>query len=82
MDKYVTMDSNNPINCTEEQNLCEHCQMELTKRETVEDCYCENCDCCVQCGEVKEDSCGCKSNSTGGMTTKENVRYDPWDAYL
>ena len=48
MDKHVAMDHNNPINCTDELNLCKECGTEITKDdEGFEHCeYCEECTCC------------------------------------
>ena len=54
MDTHTALDNNNPINCTDEQNLCEDCQHEKQKDENGFE-YCTHCDICVICVENNEE---------------------------
>tara|TARA_R110002050_G_scaffold179651_1_gene313050 strand:+ start:190 stop:372 length:183 start_codon:yes stop_codon:yes gene_type:complete len=54
MDTHIALDNNNPINCTDEQNLCEDCQHEKQKDENGFE-YCNHCDICVICVENNEE---------------------------
>ena len=57
MDKHISNDPNNPINCTEELNLCKTCQTEKEKDLKGEE-YCSWCDLCQYCEEYLDD-CNC-----------------------
>ena len=53
MDKHIANDSNNPINCTDELNLCGCCGTEKQKDSDGFD-YCFWCDKCLWCQEYLE----------------------------
>ena len=53
MEKHIEIDNNNPINCKEEQDLCEDCQSEKEKDPNGFE-YCSHCDICIICLEYNE----------------------------
>jgi len=58
MDDYVRRLSYNPINCTDEVELCKICGDEIQEDEDGFE-YCKNCDCCKWCEEFNND-CYCE----------------------
>ena len=57
MDDYVQRLSYNPINCTDEVELCKICGDEIKKNED-EYKFCKHCDFCKWCEEYNEE-CSC-----------------------
>ena len=63
MDRHVSIDSNNPINWTDELILCAVCQCELEETYYGE-LECFNCLNCNVCEEYKEE-CQCLARVLG-----------------
>ena len=63
METHIALDNNNPINWSEDLQLCEDCQDEIQKNENGFE-FCSQCDICIICVEYNNE-CICNNNNDG-----------------